>query len=101
MARTRNFFIQPRVDGVIQLVEFAGEEVIGAFHNNKMIFARQRGDERFDFLGGAESVFAAVDEKLRLVALAQKGKIGAVSGNAQADQVSDSSIFASDTQSHQ
>jgi len=86
---------------VIQLVEIACEEMIGCFHDNKMIAAWQRGHKRLDFLSRAELVITPVNEKLGLVALQQKRKIRTIHRNAQADQVRDLRIFASDAQSHQ
>ncbi len=74
---------EPILDCRIDFVEFACEEVIDALHNQQMIFARQRGNQRPDFLDCSVLVLASMHEKLRLLALTQKRKISAVDRNSQ------------------
>ena len=83
MTKTEDFAGQPRVDGTIELVEFAGEEVIGAFHDDEAVLTRPGCDKGFDFFRGAEFVVASVDEEFWFVALVQERKIGTVYGNAE------------------
>ena len=91
---------EPGVDGTVELVQFAGKEVIYALNDNQMIFARERGDERFDFFDGAVFVLASVYEQFGLVALPQERKIRAVERNTQADQVRNALVFAPDSQAN-
>jgi len=41
---------EPILDSRIEFVEFACEEVIDPLHDHQMIFARQSGNQRPDFL---------------------------------------------------
>src|SRR4030081_3212423 len=85
MTEAENLVGEPGVDCAIQLVEFAGKEMIGSFADHKTIFTWKRRDERFDLFDGPVLVVASMHKQLGLVALAQKQEIGAVDGNAQAD----------------
>ena len=85
---------EPVIDGIGQLIEFAGEEVIGAFDDDKAVVARPGCNESFDSFHGAKFVVAAVDKELGFAAVAQERKIGAVYGNAETNEVRDSGIFA-------
>jgi hypothetical protein len=70
MTQAENFVGEPGIDCVIQLIEFAGEKMIGAFDNHEMILAVERGNERFDFLDGAVFVAASMHKQLGFIALA-------------------------------
>jgi len=96
MTEAQNLAGQPGVDGATQSVELAGKEMIDSFDDDEMIFAGERGDERFDFFDGAVLVVASVHEQLGLLAVAQEREIRVVHGNAQADQVRDARVFAAD-----
>lgn len=38
MAEAKNMIGEPCIDGTVELIEFAGEEVVGSFHDNQMVF---------------------------------------------------------------
>src|SRR5215472_7934690 len=57
-----------------------------------MIRSRQRGHERSDLSYSTVLVSAAMHEELRLIALAQEGKIGAIDGDTQTDQMRTSCV---------
>lgn len=91
---------KPGVNCVTKPGEFAGEEVIGIFHDNQVVLPREGGYEGFDFADFAVFVVATVHEKLRLVAVAQERKIGIVDRDAQADEMRNALVFATDSQAH-
>jgi hypothetical protein len=62
MTEAENFVGQPSVDGVTQLVEFAGEEMIDAFDDHETSIAVKRGDERFDSFDSAVFVVASMNK---------------------------------------
>ncbi len=70
MAEAKNLVREPNLDSAVKLLEFSGEKMIGAFHDNQVIIARQRRHQRFDFSHRSELVIASMHEKLRFVALA-------------------------------
>ncbi len=37
MAEPKNMVGEPCIDGTVELIEFAGKEVVGSFHNNKVV----------------------------------------------------------------
>ena len=37
MAEPKNMVGEPCIDCTVELIEFAGEEVVGSFHNNKVV----------------------------------------------------------------
>jgi hypothetical protein len=84
---------------LIDLVEFSFEEMVGAFHDNQVVFTRQGRDERFDFLDRSIFVVASVHKKFRFAAAAQKRNIRAIRWQAQADELRDSRVFAACSQS--
>ena len=85
MAEPENLIGKPGIDGSAEVIEFAREEVIGSFHNDEVVFARQRTDECPDLLNRAVFVSAAVHEEFRFVAAAQERKIAIIDRNPQAD----------------
>lgn len=89
---------EPICDRSIEFVELAREKVIHAFHNDKMILTWERRNERFDACQRAILVVTAVDKQFRLAALTQEGKIRAVDGNPQPNQMRNSRLLATDTQ---
>lgn len=95
MAKMKDFS-QPVRDGGIKLVELARKKVVYAFHHDKMILTRQRRNHTFDPFYGAVLVSTSVDEELRLLALSQERKIGAVDWSAKTNQVANSYVFAAD-----
>ena len=72
MTEAENLVGEPGGDCAIQLVEFAGKEMIDSFDEDEPIVAGERGDERFDFFDGAVLVVASMHEQFGLVALAQE-----------------------------
>jgi hypothetical protein len=72
MTEVEDFVGDPGIDCGAEIIEFAGEEVIGTFYYNKVVFAWQRRNERFDLFDVPVFVVAAVHEQFGLVALAQK-----------------------------
>ncbi len=100
MTEAENVVGEPICDGAADLVEFAGEEVSGPFHNNEVVVTRQRGDECFDIRDRAVLVIAPMHEEFRFVALAQGGEIRVIDRNPQADQVRDSWVPAAGAQTH-
>lgn len=85
---------------MVKLAEFAGKKMIGVFHHDEMIIARQRSNDCFDLANSTMLIVASVNEKLGLVAPLQEGKIGVVDWNAQANEVSDAGILAANLQTH-
>src|SRR5690348_15927123 len=65
-----------------------------------MVFARQRSNERPNFFDCAVFVLTAVHEKFRLIALVEEGKIGAICGHAQTNQMRNARMLAADAQTH-
>jgi len=94
----RNSPSNPAGDSSIDLVKFSFEEVLGAFHDNQVIFTRQGRHERFDFLDRSILVVPSVHKKLRFAAATQKRNIRAVHWKAQADELRDSRVFAAGSQ---
>ncbi len=72
MTESENRVSEPGSNGPIELVEFAGEEVIDTIDHNEAVVTGQRADKRFDFFDRAVLVVASVDEQLGLVARAQE-----------------------------
>jgi hypothetical protein len=72
MTEVEDFVGDPGIDCGAEIIEFAGEEVIGGFHNNEVVFARQGRNKRLDLFDVPVFVVAAMHEQFGLVALAQK-----------------------------
>ena len=85
MTEAENVVGEPICDGATELVEFAGEEVIGPFHNDEVVVTRQRGDQCSDLRDRAVLVIAPMHEEYRFVALAQGGEIRVIDRKPQAD----------------
>jgi len=52
---------------VVQLIEFAGEKMIGVFDNNEIFSLCKRGNERFDFFDGPVLVVLPCTKQLGLL----------------------------------
>ena len=91
---------EPGGDGLVELLEMARKEMVGVVDDGQLIFTGQRGD-KFGNLGpGAMLIVCAMDKELGFVAAPEVREIGAVDGNAEANQVGDTRIGAADTKAN-
>ncbi len=58
MAKLKDAVGKPVGDRSMELIKFAGKEMIHAFNDDQAIFAGERGDERFHFVDSAVLVVA-------------------------------------------
>jgi len=87
---------EPGGDGLVELVEMARKEMVGVIDDGQLIFTGQRGD-KFGNLGpGTMLIVCAMDKELGFVAAPEVREIGAVDGNAEANQVGDARIGTAD-----
>lgn len=91
---------EPSGDGVAELVEMAGEEMVGMIDDGQLIFTRHCGNELGNLGSGAILVLGALDEEFGLHAAPQICEIGVVDGYAQANQIGDMRIGASDAKAN-
>ncbi len=60
------------MDGAIELLEFAGKEVIGRIHKHEAVVPREGCDKRFDLVHRTVFVVAPVDKEFWFGAPAQE-----------------------------
>ena len=58
MAKLKDAVGKPVGDRSMELIKFAGKEMIDTFDDNQVIFAGEGGDERFHFVDSAVLVVA-------------------------------------------
>jgi len=83
---------EPSGDGVAELVEMAGEEMVGMIDDGQLIFTRHCGNELGNLGSGAILVLGALDEEFGFRAAPQICEISVVDGNAEADQIGNTRI---------
>ena len=72
MAKLKDAVGKPVGDRSMELIKFAGKEMIDPFDDHETILTGERGDERFDFFDGAVLVVACMHEQFWFFALAKK-----------------------------
>ena len=69
-------------DGVVKLMQFAGEKMVGVGNYHQRIIAGQTRDNLTHFGDSAVFIVFAMDEKLRLRTTREKRKVAIVDGKA-------------------
>jgi hypothetical protein len=91
---------KPSGDGLVELVEMARKEMVGAIDDGQMIFTGQRGDEFGNLGSGAMHIVGAMDKELGFVAAPEIGEIGVVDRKAEGNQIGDTRIGTTDAKAN-
>ncbi len=91
-------FHEPGGDGLIHVIELAGEEVIRVLHKREARISGNLGDKRFHFLPSAVFVLGALHDEFGFGATFQIREVRTVHGNSQTDQFVDAFVRATHAQ---
>ena len=91
---------EPGGDGLVELVETARKEMVGVIDDAQLVFTSYDCDEFGNFGSGAILIVCAMDKELGFVAAPEIREIGAIDGNAEANQVGDTRIGAANTKAN-
>jgi len=93
-------FKQPVGNRFVQLVQLASKEMVGVLDKNKARFTRGMGHSLLNLFPGTMFIIDALHDELGLVTGFEESEIGAVHGNAQADQFVNSLVSAPHAQAN-
>jgi len=91
---------EPSSDGLVQLTEMAGKEMVGVLDDAQLVFTGQCCDEFGNLASGAMLIVGALDKEFGLRASPEIRKIGVVDGNAEANQIGDTRIGTADAKAN-
>jgi len=91
---------EPGGDGLVELVEMARKEMVGVIDDAQLVFTSYDCDEFGNLGPGTMLIVCAMDKELGFVAAPEVREIGAVDGNAEANQVGDARIGTADTKAN-
>jgi len=87
---------EPGGDGLVELVEMARKEMVGVIDDAQLVFTSYDCDEFGNLGQGTMLIVCAMDKELGFVAAPEVREIGAVDGNAEANQFGDTRIGTAD-----
>jgi len=91
---------EPSSDGLVKLMEMAGKEMVGVLDDAQLVFTGKCRDEFGNLGSGAMLIVGALDEEFGLGAAPEIREIGAVDGNAEANQIGDTRIGTADAKAN-
>ena len=91
---------EPSSNGLVNLMEMAGKEMVGVLDDAQLVFTGQCCDEFGNLGSGSMLIVGALDEEFGLRAAPEIREIGVVDGNAEANQIGDTRIGTADAKAN-
>ena len=90
---------EPSSDGLVKLMETARKEMVGVIDDAQLVFTGNAATSWATWFG-RHVIVCAMDKKLGLLAAPKIREIGAIDGNAEANQIGDTRIGAADAKAN-